>query len=104
MIVYFVRHASAGQSKTDPAKDDKRPLDKEGVRQAHEVGRALAALDVQVEAVVTSPLKRATQTASLVANEMGFDSKLEFSESLHKQATWPKFQELLREHATKDAI
>jgi phosphohistidine phosphatase len=104
MIVYFVRHASAGQSKSDPAKDDKRPLDKDGIRQAHEIGRALAGLDVQVESVISSPLKRATQTASLVANELGHESKLQFADALHKQATWPKFQELLREQADKDAI
>jgi len=104
MIVYFVRHASAGQSKVDAAKDDKRPLDKDGIRQAHDLGRALAALDVQVDAVISSPLKRATQTASLVANEMGFEVKLELADALHKEATWPKFQELLRAHADKDAV
>lgn len=104
MIVYFVRHASAGQSKSDPAKDDKRPLDKDGIRQAHDVGRALAALDVQVDAILTSPLKRATQTASLVANELGYENKLEIADALHKQATWPKFQELLRLNGDKDAI
>ena len=104
MIVYFVRHASAGQSKADPQKDDKRPLDKDGIRQAHEIGRTLAALDVQVDTILTSPLKRATQTASLVANELGHESKLVFADALHKQATWPKFQELLRQYADKDAI
>jgi phosphohistidine phosphatase len=104
MIVYFVRHASAGQSKADAQKDDKRPLDKDGIRQAHEIGRTLSALDVQVDSILTSPLKRATQTASLVANELGHESKLVYADALHKQATWPKFQELLRANAAKDAI
>jgi phosphohistidine phosphatase len=102
--VYFVRHASAGQSKTDPQKDEKRPLDKDGIRQAHEIGRTLATLDVQVDTLLSSPLKRATQTASLVANELGYESKFVFADALHKQATWTKFQELLRAHADKDAI
>lgn len=104
MIVYFVRHASAGQSKSDPQKDDRRPLDSDGIRQAHEIGRTLAGLDVQIDTLLTSPLKRATQTASLVANELGYESRLVFADALHKQATWAKFQELLREHAGKDAI
>lgn len=104
MIVYFVRHASAGQSKSDLLKDDKRPLDKDGIQQAHEIGRTLAALDVQVDGILTSPLKRATQTASLVANELGYENKLEFADALHTQATWPRFQELMRAHAAKDAI
>ena len=29
---------------------------------------------------------------------------IEFADALHKQATWPKFQELLRAHAGKDAV
>ncbi len=45
MIVYFLRHASAGQSKNDPAKDDKRALDDDGIEQCGYIGRALAALD-----------------------------------------------------------
>jgi phosphohistidine phosphatase len=50
----------------NPKKDEKRGLDKEGIEQCGYVGRALAALNVQVETIISSPLKRATQTASLV--------------------------------------
>ena len=71
MIVYFVRHASAGHHLANPVQDEKRPLDDEGIEQCTQVGRALAAMDVRVDAVISSPLKRATQTASLVANELG---------------------------------
>ncbi len=104
MIVYFLRHASAGQSKSNPEKDNRRPLDKDGIRQAHDVGRALATLDVQVDAIVTSPLKRATQTAALVANEMGHENKLETSDALHPDAAFDAFQDLLRKHARHEAI
>ena len=62
MIIYFLRHASAGERMSNPKKDEKRALDKEGIEQCGYVGRALAALDVQVDAVVSSPLKRSTQT------------------------------------------
>jgi phosphohistidine phosphatase len=104
MIVYFLRHASAGQSKADPKADAKRPLDKEGILQCGEIGRALAAMDVQVDAIISSPLKRATQTASLIANEIGFDSKLTFSPVLAKDGTFDTFRQLLDKHARMDAI
>ena len=104
MIVYFLRHASAGQHKSNPAKDERRPLDDDGIRQAHDVGRALAALDVQLDAVLSSPLKRATQTASLVANEIGFESKLEIVAGLRPDATYTTFQALVRKHESQDAI
>ena len=71
MILYFLRHASAGEHFANPKKDEKRALDKEGIEQCGYIGRALAALDVQVDAIVSSPLKRCTQTASLVGNEIG---------------------------------
>ena len=68
MILYFLRHANAGKPLANPKKDEKRALDKEGIEQCGTVGRALAALDVQVDAIISSPLKRAAQTASLVGN------------------------------------
>jgi phosphohistidine phosphatase len=104
MLIYFVRHASAGKSLSDPAHDAKRPLDKAGVRQSAYVGRALAALETQVEVIISSPLKRAAQTASLVANELAHDRKIMFSEALGKDAEFNAFQELLRKYAKHDAI
>ena len=86
MIVYFLRHASAGKPKNDAKKDEKRPLDAEGVEQCRLMGRALSALEVQVDAILSSPLKRATQTASLVGNEMGHDGKLELTPALRLRA------------------
>ena len=76
MFVYFLRHANAGQPHLNAKKDEKRALDKDGIEQCGYVGRALCALGVQVDVIVSSPLKRATQTAALVGNEMGHEGKL----------------------------
>jgi phosphohistidine phosphatase len=76
MFLYFLRHASAGQQLSTAKKDEKRGLDKDGIEQCGYIGRALAALGVQVEIIVASPLKRSTQTAALVGNEMGHEGKL----------------------------
>jgi len=76
MFLYFLRHASAGQTLSSAKKDEKRGLDKDGIEQCGYIGRALAALGVQVEVIVTSPLKRSMQTAALVGNEMGHEGKL----------------------------
>jgi len=43
MIIYFLRHASAGEHLANPKKDEKRALDKEGIDSAARWGRALAA-------------------------------------------------------------
>lgn len=104
MIVYFVRHASAGHPLANPAQDEKRPLDEQGIEQCTQVGRALAAMDVQVDAVISSPLKRATQTASLVANEIGFDGKLQRTPALRPNAQMEAFRELLDQNARLEAV
>jgi phosphohistidine phosphatase len=104
MIVYFLRHANAGERLISPKKDEKRGLDKEGIEQCGYVGRALAALDAQVDVVISSPLKRATQTASLVGNEMGFEGKLQIDPGLRPQATFADFRKLLDKYARHEAI
>ena len=104
MIVYFLRHASAGQHKLNPQKDEKRPLDADGIEQCGQIGRALAALDVHVDAVISSPLKRATQTASLVGNEIAFEGKLAIDDALRPEADFQKFRELLGRYTKAEAI
>jgi phosphohistidine phosphatase len=104
MIIYFLRHANAGQKRIDPAKDGKRPLDKDGVLQCRYIGALLAALDVQVDQIITSPLKRATQTASLVGNDIDYSAKLQISDSLRPAATFEDFRQLIHACAKYEAI
>jgi phosphohistidine phosphatase len=104
MIVYFVRHASAGKSKPNATQDARRPLDKDGIQQSTLMGRVLANMGVQVDAIVSSPLKRATQTASLIANEIGHDSKIVFSPVLAKGTQFDEFRQLVNAHHGAEAI
>jgi phosphohistidine phosphatase len=104
MIIYFLRHASAGQPMNNPKKDEKRALDEVGVEQCGNVGRTLAALDVQVDVILSSPLKRAAQTASLVGNELSYDGKLQLEDALRPNASFADFRKLLDKYAKHDAI
>ena len=104
MIVYFLRHANAGQKRINPVQDEKRPLDKEGIEQCRYVGRMLNALDVHVDLILSSPLKRAAQTASLIANELGYEEKIILTPALRPDANYAKFTVLLEDHAQHEAI
>ncbi|MGA2005542.1 MAG: phosphohistidine phosphatase SixA [Terriglobales bacterium] len=105
MFVYFLRHASAGQRKLASAKsDEKRALDKDGIEQCGYIGRALSALGIQVEIIIASPLKRATQTAALVGNEMGHEGKLVIEDGLRPEAGFADFQKMLEKYARQDSI
>jgi len=104
MFLYFLRHASAGQSLISPKKDEKRGLDKDGIEQCGYIGRALAALGVQVDIILSSPLKRATQTAALVGNEMGHEGKLVMENALRPQASFVDFQKMLEKYSSQEAV
>ena len=104
MTLYLLRHASAGTSLPNPKKDEKRGLDEIGVEQCGNMGRALAALEIQVDAIVSSPLKRATQTASLVGNEMGYEGKLQIENALRPGAAFADFQKMLARYARHDSV
>jgi phosphohistidine phosphatase len=104
MYVYFVRHASAGQHRADPAKDEKRPLDSDGIAQCNLMGRALATLDTHIDLILSSPLKRASQTASLIANELAYEDRIVLTPALRPEANYARFTALLDEHARQEAI
>jgi phosphohistidine phosphatase len=104
MIIYFLRHASAGEPLVNPKKDEKRALDKEGIEQCGYVGRALAAIEAQVDVIISSPLKRATQTASLVGNEMGYEGKLQIEPGLRPEASFADFRKMLEKYSRLESI
>lgn len=104
MELYFLRHANAGQPKMDRSKDEKRPLDEMGVEQAHDVGRALAALGVKPDIILASPLIRAVHTAEIVAEEIGQKDKIFAEAALRPEASYEDFQDLLRRHENKKQV
>ncbi len=104
MIIYFVRHASAGQKKLSGKKDEKRPLDSDGVQQCTQMGRILSSMEIGVDAIISSPLKRATQTASLIANELGYEGKLHIENALRPEAKYDQFRDLLRTYSKHEAV
>jgi phosphohistidine phosphatase len=105
MVIYFLRHANAGQKHfSDAAKDEKRPIDKLGEEQSHDVGRALAAMGVTVNVILSSPLTRAMQTAAIVSQELGHEEKLLLDDALRPEATFEKFKALLNRHKDKASI
>jgi len=104
MFVFFLRHANAGQRRLNPKLDEKRPLDREGIEQSRYMGRLLSAMEVHVDLIVSSPLKRATQTAALVGNEIGYEGRLVLDNAMKPAATFEEFESLLRTCHRMDAI
>src|SRR5581483_2351411 len=103
MDVYFLRHASAGESLPNQKQDEKRPLDTLGIEQSKRMGKVLAKLEVKLDAIISSPLTRATQTAALVAQEIAHQKSVLFEDSLRPDAKFEDFHDLLRRHSKQNA-
>jgi phosphohistidine phosphatase len=104
MNLFILRHASAGTSTADPEVDRKRPLDKEGVRHCLQLARVLNSMKIGFDLIVSSPLKRSLQTATLVATETGYKSRVLQSDSLAPEATLKDFKKLLDEYRDRDNV
>ena len=65
--LYLIRHGVAAERGENYPDDTKRPLTNEGVQKLRKEAKALVALDVTLDVILTSPLVRTRQTAELVA-------------------------------------
>ena len=104
MILYLMRHADAGKMRGNPTLDSKRALVKEGKDQCMVMARALSGLKVQLDVVVSSPLKRALQTAQFVGTELGYEAKVEVSQALAPEAKYIEFQAMLAAHTGRETM
>ena len=67
--LWFLRHGEAEPHDARP--DHERRLTPRGEEQSRAAGRALAALELSFQVVLTSPLVRALDTARLACEELG---------------------------------
>ncbi len=81
MDLWLLRHAAAEDS-SESGKDADRALTADGEKRARAVARGLAALDPSVELVLTSPYRRARQTAEPAARALDLDRHLRETRAL----------------------
>jgi phosphohistidine phosphatase len=67
----IIRHAIAVPHGTPGVPDEERPLTEEGVSRFRECSRGIAALVERPDALLTSPWRRARQTAEIAASAWG---------------------------------
>jgi phosphohistidine phosphatase len=75
--VYLLRHGIAVDPGSSGMPDDARPLTEKGIKRMHQIANGLLELDLKLDAIVTSPLVRARQTARIVADALGLSAGLE---------------------------
>jgi phosphohistidine phosphatase len=72
-VIYLLRHGTAERGNGDDAA---RQLTAEGKRQSEAAGRALASLGAPIEACLTSPKLRASETAELACAALGIEAEV----------------------------
>jgi phosphohistidine phosphatase len=79
MHIFFLRHGDA--SSDSRYSDSERPLTDLGMRQAKQVGSFLQRMNVNIDAALSSPLKRAQETAAIVLSKI-YNRQIAVSELL----------------------
>lgn len=87
MEVFILRHAEAGKRIDARSRDAERSLTAEGREELESVAKALSKLKVRPDRIISSPLKRSTETASLVAKALKHRGKPEAWDELRPEGS-----------------
>ena len=74
MKIYFLRHGIAYERETwEGDNDELRPLTEEGIAAMKVEAKIFKGLKLKLDAIITSPLVRAHDTAKIVAKRLDMD-------------------------------
>ncbi|HSU30248.1 MAG TPA: histidine phosphatase family protein [Bryobacteraceae bacterium] len=103
MQVYLLRHGIAEDGR-DGVSDAARGLTSEGRKKLQQVLQAAAKTDVKPSLIVTSPLKRAVQTAEIAKRILGYKHNLLQSQVLVPGSTPEQAWTEIRAHGDEPAL
>lgn len=75
--LFILRHGEAGKRFSSDNKDFGRPLTVTGKKEVADIAASLKDLGIKFDLIITSPLKRAHQTAAIVAKTLKNEKKME---------------------------
>ncbi|MGD0997849.1 MAG: phosphohistidine phosphatase SixA [Thermoleophilia bacterium] len=104
MQLIFFRHGPAGSRADWQGADGERPLTDDGRAVVMQVAGRLAKAGIGVDAVLTSPLARARQTAEIAAAALGCDDRLADDERLGHGLDRKHLAAIVAEHAGAQAL
>lgn len=74
-MIYFVRHglSEANIKKVFAGQESDSPLVTKGKKQAKSTAKEIIKKNIKISKIISSPLKRAYETAQIIAQEIGFN-------------------------------
>jgi phosphohistidine phosphatase len=82
MNLYILRHAIALDKQKWNKADSDRPLIEEGANKFKKIAKGLRHLDLEIDWILTSPFRRAYDTAMIAAKELKLKKKVRVIKSL----------------------
>jgi phosphohistidine phosphatase len=104
MKLYFLRHGEAAERLEWKGDDAERPLTEAGRERVARSAAVLAGLNLELDAILTSPLARARQTAEIVAKTLHAKDKLVYDSRLGIGFDKDQLAEILHDHAASEAL
>jgi len=101
MMLCFVRHAVAADRETWKEEDETRPLTTAGAKKMKKVAKAVPLLTKDFTYICTSPLRRAKQTAKILARNSGHSGELLVWNELVPEAAPQSLQKKLQSLSEK---
>jgi phosphohistidine phosphatase len=102
--LYLIRHGVAAERGENYPDDTKRPLTQRGIQRLQREGKALVALDVAFDVILTSPLVRTRQTADTLADAFRARPQIVNADSLAPGGSHSAIIDDLAKHARKKRI
>lgn len=102
--LYFLRHGIAVLPGTPGYPNDDRPLTDEGHDKMQKEAKGIRRIIDDLDMILSSPLKRAHDTALIVAKAMGIEHKIETTKTLLPGCRTKEFLALLEKYADKEHI
>jgi phosphohistidine phosphatase len=102
MKLYFLRHGIAADRDKWQGNDFERPLTREGRERMQREAKTIARLDLGLDAILTSPLVRAKETAEIAAEPLKL--RPEPDERLGPQFDVQRLGEIVRERDGGDCL
>jgi phosphohistidine phosphatase len=102
MKLYFLRHGIAADAGPAGTGDAGRPLTKEGIAKMQAEARGMHRLGLKLDALLSSPLVRARETAAIVARELGLE--LQLADELAPGCDTARLFALLGEHRAAERV
>jgi phosphohistidine phosphatase len=101
--LYLLRHGDVGKGIVSGGTSD-MPITESAKKEIVIVARFIKELNLQITAILTSPLKRATKTAKILSKTLGMEDRISVCSELAPEGSIAKLSEKLHRYPLDSSI